>query len=129
MELQQTYPEHAFLFVWNADSGWQHALMDSLRKVLRPESGSCDLCRLTYGVAGPRAAWKRFLKEWDRPAYFVHRDEFRRMDPEGKWHGLPLPAVLEWQGGGWAPVIGADTLSGLESLDELTGLLKGLPGP
>ena len=67
MELQQTYPEHALLFVWNADSGWQHALMDSLRKVLRPESGSCDLCRLTYGVAGPRAAWNRFLKEWDRP--------------------------------------------------------------
>lgn len=129
METQQTYPEGAFLFVWNADSGWGHALTDSLRKLLQPESQLCSLCRLTYGVAGPRAAWKRFLDQWGRPAYFVHRDEFRQMDAQGRWHELPLPAVLEWRSGSWAPVVGAETLSGLESLDQLTELLRELPRP
>ena len=129
METQQTYPEGAFLFVWNADSGWGHALADSLRKLLQPESGSCSLCRLTYGVVGPRDAWKRFLEQWGRPAYFVHRDEFRQMDAQGRWHELPLPAVLEWRSGSWAPVVGAETLSGLESLDQLTELLRELPRP
>ena len=129
MEMQQTYPEGALLFVWNADSGWQQALMDSLHKVLRPESYPCSLCRLTYGVVGPRADWKQFLKEWGRPAYFLHRDEFRRMDEDGRWNALPLPAVLEWRSGCWAPVLGADVLSGLQSLDEITDLLQKLPRP
>ena len=129
MDIDQPIPEGALLFVWNADSGWQHALMDSLHKVLRPESYPCSLCRLTYGAAGPREAWKRFLKDWDRPAYFLHRDEFRGMDPEGRWDELPLPAVLERRSGQWAPVVSAQTLSGLESLDQLTGLLEKLPRP
>lgn len=129
MQTQETYPEGTLLFVWNADSGWQHALMDSLQKVLRPESYPCSLCRLTYGVVGPRADWKLFLKEWDRPAYFLHRDEFRRGDEEGRWNALSLPAVLEWRSGCWTPVLGADALSGLQSLDQLTDLLQKLPRP
>ena len=117
------------MFVWNADSGWENALTDSLRKLLQPESQPCSLCRLTYGVAGPRAAWKRFLEQWGRPALFVHRDEFRQMDAQGRWHEIPLPAVLEWRSGSWTPAISAQTLSGLESLDQLTELLRQLPRP
>ena len=129
MDMNQPIPEGALLFVWNADSGWQHALMDSLHKVVRPESYPCSLCRLTYGVVGPRADWKRFLKEWGRPAAFLHRDEFHAMDATGRWEGLALPAVLAWRSGEWEPVIGAETLSGLESLEQLTGLLNKLPRP
>lgn len=129
MDIHQPIPEGALLFVWNADSGWEHALMDSLRKVVNPQLSECSLCRLTYGVAGPRGAWKQFLKEWGRPSYFLHRDEFQQLDPEGGHNNLPLPAVLEWRLGSWTPVIQAGTLSRLESLDQLTDLLQLLPRP
>ena len=127
MEMQQTYPEGALLFVWNADSGWQQALLGSLHKFLDPETYPCNLCRLTYGATAPRTAWREFLAGWGREARFLHRDEFRLLEPAEPWLSLPLPAVLRRHSGTWYLAVPAHILSGVDTLDELLKLLKSLP--
>lgn len=112
------------VFVWNADAGWQHALMDSLHKVLSPQTYSCKLCQLTYGVTGPKTRWSRFLKTIGRPVEFYHRDEFRETPMAQELPGLELPAVLVHKGGKWQLFLSRSEISQFQDLEALLAELN-----
>ncbi len=129
---KESLPDGTLIFVYNADSGWQHAVLDSLHKYLRPETYSCNLCRITHGAIGPKQAWKDFLKACGRPVRFLHRDEYDSFARSRGIGTVPLPAILEVRKGTPEVLLGAEALNGVSDLElllqKLEGLLKDLEG-
>lgn len=117
------FSDGSLLFVWNADSGWQNALLDSLHKWVRPDTYSCNLCRLTHGGVGPKGAWKRYVEKSNRPLVFFHRDEFENSQIKLEFPTLELPAVLLLSAAQWKVVLTAAALNRIDSLEDL---LKGI---
>lgn len=60
-------------FVYDADSGFLSALVDSARKLLA--INDCPLCALTHSLAGERAEWTECKAALGVPVRYVHRDE------------------------------------------------------
>lgn len=77
------------IFVYNAKSGIWNGLLDSLHKVTSPETYSCELCQLTYGLTSMNREWKAYLRTLSYKVTFLHLDEL--------WSDLPnveFPAVF-----------------------------------
>lgn len=109
------------LFVYNADSGFFGALADSAHKVLRPDTYSCHLCKLTYGLVGMQAQWREYLASLDLPMDFLHRDEFIREFPDASYD---LPAVFLRRSGALEVLLDAATVNAADSLDALQTALS-----
>lgn len=116
--------EGALVFVWNADSGWQHAVADSLHKVISPKTYSCKLCQLTYGIAGPKARWTSFLETLGRPVECYHRDEYQGTPLAKEFPGLELPAVLIRTSEKCRILLSRDEIQKMKDLEALLGELK-----
>ena len=112
------------VFVWNADAGWQHALLDSLHKVVSPQTYSCKLCQLTYGIAGPKTRWSRFLKTIEHPIEFYHRDEFQGTPMAQQLPGLELPAVLVYRAEKWQLFLSRSEIEQFQDLEALLAELN-----
>ena len=123
MEDSEDYQEGTLLIAWNAHSGWQHAVMDSLHKWISPQTYSCKLCQLTYGMAGPRKAWEDFLGSLDRQVLFFHKDEFEAAEFLGYFPGS-FPFILERKQEAWLVLMGPEDIKGLDTLDSLLEFLK-----
>ena len=122
MESGKAYKEGTLIVAWNAHSGWQHAVMDSLHKWVSPQTYSCKLCQLTYGAVGPRESWKTFLESLDRDVQFYHKDDF----PDEAFGGtLPtdFPFMLEYRQEAWQVLLSPGEL---EQINTLEALLEGL---
>ena len=64
------------LFVYNANSGKRNSFLDSLYKVLSPETYSCSLCKITYGIFKVKPEWQFFKETTALDLDFYHLDEF-----------------------------------------------------
>ena len=64
------------IFVYNADSGFVSSLLDIGHKVISPDTYSCNLCKMTYGVIGEREEWKKYRESSKDEMEFLHKDEF-----------------------------------------------------
>lgn len=109
------------IFVYNADSGVLSQIKDILVKVFSPKRYACNLCMVTYGLVRMKRAWKVFLEAVPRNIRFLHRNEFR--DRYGEDSGLPAAFTVE--NGKLVPFLTAQEINGVDSLDELIGLVKG----
>lgn len=109
------------LFVYNADDGLAHKLMDAVHKALSPETYPCGLCAVTYGPVGMRPAWRAFVGALPVEATFLHREAFRR-----QYDDRPLPAVLfEADDGRLDEVVPASGLvAGPDPEADLTRLMR-----
>ncbi|MFW9877419.1 MAG: hypothetical protein ACFFG0_30385 [Candidatus Thorarchaeota archaeon] len=66
------------IFVYNADSGAINLVKDFWKKILRPSSYECNLCKQTYGLFNVKKDWKSFIKNLNIETEFLHRDEFEK---------------------------------------------------
>jgi len=103
------------LLVYNADTNLSARIGDFLTKILRPDKYACRLCMLTFGWLAMFPEWKRYLSERAETVVELHRDEFRRLHGDD-W---PLPAVFLLSGGELSPVLSADEINGIGTLEEL----------
>jgi hypothetical protein len=110
------------VFVYNADSGLFNTLTDIAHKALAPETYSCNLCAITFGLFGMREEWKSFLETLDSDMEFLHRDEL------GERYGITgteLPAIFLKQAGTLQLWITAVEINACGSIDELKQLIGG----
>ncbi len=112
---------HALLFVYNADSGLFNAMADAAHKLLSPQTYSCNLCKVTYGLVNERRAWRTFIESLDVPCTFLHRDELRKRYPHLE---VALPAVLRVTGDTPELCIDAERLNGCTDVDDLIRLVQ-----
>ncbi len=123
MNASVDFKEGTLLIVWNADSGWQYAVLDSLHKRISPQTYPCKLCQLTYGMVGPKSEWQMFLRSLDRDVVFYHRDEFTASGIQ-----LPsapsFPVIMEHRNSSWKVLMDAEELNQVESLEGLLVVLQ-----
>jgi len=77
-------------FIFDANSGFGAAILDSARKVLR--LNGCDLCTITHGITGERKEMVSCRESLGVPVDYVHRDEMDRVMIEAT--GNRLPAIV-----------------------------------
>jgi hypothetical protein len=110
----------ALVFVYHAESGLFHGLVDMAHKTFSPQTYRCHLCALTYTTFGMRKEWKRFLLALDRPFEFLHADEF------GRDYGAPvtpLPAIFQKRDGRLELLIDAEAINACRTINDLERLI------
>jgi len=108
------------VFVYNADSGFFNALLDSAHKTFSPETYQCNLCAITYSNMGMRKAWKTFLDGLDVQLEFLHRDELKK-----QYHldEVKLPAIFTKTDQSLQPFISADEINRCDDMESLQQLI------
>ena len=82
------------VFVYNANSGLGNALLDSIHKILGPNTYNCNLCAITFGFFSEHKKWKEFRKESGLEMEFLHLDEFKKCYPNEKQDRESFPQVF-----------------------------------
>ncbi|HBZ71180.1 MAG TPA: hypothetical protein DEP35_16190 [Deltaproteobacteria bacterium] len=77
-------------FIFDANSGFGAALLDSTRKILR--LNGCDLCTITHGITGEKKEMVSCRESLGVPIEYVHRDEMDGVMIEAT--GNRLPAIV-----------------------------------
>jgi hypothetical protein len=108
-------------FIFDANSGFGAALIDSARKVLR--LNGCDLCTITHGITGEKAEMASCRESLGVPVDYVHRDE---MDGEMiQATGNRLPAVVAHSGSSSWLLLDRDVITRCKgSVSDLRGKLR-----
>ena len=113
------------LFIYNANSGKANAFLDSMHKVLSPQTYDCKLCELTFGAVLENRTWKKFRQETDREMVFLHKDEFAKKYKSKFGYKFSFPIVLIEGGNGLEVVIATEELNQLKTVQALVRLVKG----
>jgi hypothetical protein len=114
----------ALIFVYNASSGVNNSLLDSVQKLLKPESYECKLCELTFGVISENKTWKAFRKQSDMEMIFLHKEEYRRKFKSKFEQLYDLPVVLYQDNYDLSLVIGKEELNQIEEVEILIEKIK-----
>jgi hypothetical protein len=112
----------ALNFVYNADAGIAAGIMDSIHKVVSPDTYACDLCAITHGLARMNPKWKAWLKTLPFPTRVYHRPDFRATYPA--MGDVALPLVLVERGGQPQVLIAAEDFAGVDGVDALIALIE-----
>lgn len=108
--------------VYNADAGRWNAMLDAAHKLLRPETYSCDLCRLTHGVWSERAAWREFRASFAGELEFLHRDQCEHRF--GRTYDCPV--VLAVGEGEPRVLLTREGIAALPDLDALIARIRAI---
>lgn len=111
------------LFVYNAEAGLVAGLMDSIHKVMSPETYPCRLCAITYGAVRMDPRWRAWLKSARFEAVFHHRADFRAAHPNV---AIDLPAILVSDSKGLRTLLDARDFASIPDLDALIARLDEL---
>ncbi len=111
------------IFVYNADSGKKNALMDSIHKMISPQTNNCNLCHITYDVFTENKTWKKFRKSSEIPMEFLHRDEFKKQYASKFGAKFNLPVILLKNKGELELFISSNELTLLNTPKELIALI------
>lgn len=114
-----------YVFVYNAQSGRLHGLMDAAHKLLSPSTYACKLCALTYGVWSENERWKTFRESFPVSLEFLHIDEFKQNYPEVSKKFDNFPFVLMFKAdAGWEIFISREDFEKMTSLDDLMAEMR-----
>lgn len=64
------------IFVYNANSGIFNSIKDRIHKTVSPQTYSCNLCRVTFGITSMKQKWEDFISSLNFKIEFLHKDEF-----------------------------------------------------
>jgi hypothetical protein len=84
-------PSPQLIFVYNAQRGAAHKVLDFLHKSISPATYQCDLCALTYGHFSMKKEWKSFIESLPLSARFFYREDLQEYLPASDY---ALPCVL-----------------------------------
>ncbi len=109
------------VFVYNAEAGLVHGIMDSIHKVVSPSTYKCDLCAITFGLVRMKDEWRAWLERWERPVEFFHRSDFRQAWPRVS---VSLPAVLIQEEDALKLLVSAAELAHIRDVGQLVAMLE-----
>ncbi len=112
------------VFVYNANSGVKNIILDSVHKLVSPQTYKCNLCAITHGLFSAKKEWKSFVDEHKDQLVFLHKDEFENLY-KSKFHQYKLsyPIVLLMQQDFTEILITPQELNKLKTLPQLINLL------
>ena len=117
MAIAQVDQPDRLIFIYNADGGIMQGIMDSVHKTVSPSTYPCSLCAITYGAFTMDRHWRAWLKALPVPSLFYHKDD-------SPYRDVALPVVLVERGGQVEPLVPADRLKALDSVDALIAAIE-----
>ena len=112
------------IFVYNANSGTWNSVLDSVHKILKPETYSCKLCAVTHGLAGKKNTWKNYRKSSNLDMEFFHKDEFLKSFASKYLLKFDFPAVLYAENGDLQVLISAEEFNAISSVEKLIEIIE-----
>ncbi|WP_037319338.1 hypothetical protein [Salegentibacter sp. Hel_I_6] len=112
------------IFVYNAYSGTQHAVLDALHKLIKPNSYACSLCKVTYGIFSENTDWKKFRRNSDTEMEFLHIDEFQKKYASKFGFKYTFPIVLWEDEGEMGIFITTEELDRTQTAEDLIAFIK-----
>ena len=109
------------IFVYNANSGLWNAALDSMHKIISPDTYNCKLCQITYGTFSEMPDWKKFRDNFPGEMVFLHTDEFEKHSPPQP--GYPV-VLSENEDGELDVVLSTQGINDMRDLEELTSFFK-----
>ena len=125
-EPEQSVKPGRLIIVYNADEGWPSALRDAARKLVRPETYPCSLCRISYGALSMRKAWRQYLDGLGLETHFYHRQDFARAYPGELFsiaENLSLPAIFFETRGELHPLLSSQQLDSLSNVGDMVAAM------
>lgn len=114
----------ALFLVYNANSGFDNALLDSAHKIFSPKTYDCRLCQLTFGVISENKKWKKFRQQSPIEMIFLHKDEYQEKF-RSKFEKLyDLPVILHQDNYDLSVLMAKDELNQIEDIDTLIEKIK-----
>ena len=104
-------------FVYNAQSGVAHALLDYVHKIVSPSTYACSLCGVTYGNLGMHREWAKYLRALPFKTRFLYKDTLPK-----HLEGAALPSAYMVENDSWIPVLGPEEMDAATDLEALIAL-------
>ncbi|WP_298479258.1 GTPase [uncultured Maribacter sp.] len=112
------------IFVYNANSGWHNSVLDSLHKVVSPNTYACSLCDVTYGAFSENEIWKKFRERSTVKMEFLHKDEFVKKYKVPKVNVYDYPVILKSVNGELESFVNANEINDLKKAQDLINVLQ-----
>ena len=109
-------------FIYNANSGKINAWLDIGHKLISPDTYSCNLCSLTYGVFSEREEWKKYREENSIELEFFHKDEFEKIYQGSEEYTYPIILKSE-EDGKYEVLVSTDQVNALKDIEDLIKIL------
>ena len=109
-----------FVFIYNAKSGIFPSIASALHKSISPNTYSCNLCKLTFGLLSMKKEWKKFIKSLKVDINFLHRDEFKKKYK----YKTAFPVVLEKKGDSFKVFMNNEEINSIKSITDLMNKIK-----
>jgi len=107
------------IFVYNAKSGKQNTIIDSIHKVVSPSTYNCNLCSLTFGLFNEKEQWKNFREQSNHKMEFYHIDEFQKEFSVKEASKYTFPIILSEENLVLKIVVTPQRLNELKTIDLL----------
>ncbi len=113
-------------FVYNANSGVLNSALDSMHKLLSPQTYKCSLCTITHGYFGAKKEWEIGITQLNYAIEYFHKDEWVELYPEfKKRRDQQFPSIYMCFNSGVKEILSAKQLEGMTLID-LIDILKNL---
>ncbi|RAJ15386.1 GTPase [Arenibacter echinorum] len=111
--------DERLVFVYNANSGFGNALLDSVHKTLDPKTYNCNLCAITFGFFSENNKWKKFRQGSGLEMEFLHRDEFKKRYPNERQGKETFPLVFILKEGKLQEFLPKAEINAMKSQEDL----------
>ena len=103
------------LFVYNANSGYINAALDTAHKIFSPSTYDCHLCKLTHGLLSEKKIWTKFRAETNSELFFLHKDEYEKQYNQK----FTYPVVLKRLKNGVQVILAHHEIKEMRNVEEL----------
>ena len=107
------------MFVYNANSGFGNAFLNSVHKTLDPKTYNCNLCAITFGLFSENKKWKEFRQGSGLEMEFLHRDEFKKRYPNETRGKEAFPQVFILKVGKLQEFLPKAVINAMKSQEDL----------
>jgi len=109
------------IFIYNANSGKHNALLDTMHKIVSPNTYNCNLCDITFGLFTENKTWRKFRETSKVEMVFLHKDEYLKKYKSKFNYKFTFPIVLAEHLESLSVFIKTDELNKLKNQE---GLMK-----
>ncbi|SMC32797.1 GTPase [Cellulophaga tyrosinoxydans] len=109
------------IFIYNANSGKHNALLDTMHKIVSPNTYNCNLCDITFGLFTENKTWRKFRETSKVEMVFLHKDEYLKKYKSKFNYKFTFPIVLAEHLESLSVFINTDELNKLKNQE---GLMK-----
>ena len=109
------------IFIYDANSGKHNALLDTMHKIVSPNTYNCNLCDITFGLFTENKTWRKFRETSKVEMVFLHKDEYLKKYKSKFNNKFTFPIVLAEHLESLSVFINTDELNKLKNHE---GLMK-----